>query len=361
MDIQFKMPVSIVMQENCVEESGAAISACGSRAIVVADAQGTDSGALRDVTGVLGKEKITFSTVTVDRYMTPAELGDFARENRRFGAELVISAGGELAVNAGKALSMLLAQDDRTAGFAPGEMSSLSLPHIAVPTTARAGNEVTPLLTFRGGSGELCLFSDPALFARLALLDYRYTAAIPWEATAHGVFSTVACAIEAVLSGKSSKFIRAIAWESLSNTSAVLLALEEDLVDIGSRRMMMYDSVLAGIAISQTQASGLRGISRLLTRDRGMPQGKAEGLLLAPYLHFVWRQKPHLIDMILHSMGFQNLDDFSKKAALLLSNKEVFSAAEIERWAAEAAALPDVANCVAALSERDIAQILRMI
>lgn len=361
MDIQFKMPVSVVMQENCVEENGAAVSACGGRAVVVADAHGAESGALRDVTAVLRKENITGSIVTVDRYMTSAELSDFARKNRRFGAELVISAGGEFAVNAGKALSMLLAQDGRAAEFAPGALSSLSIPHIVVPTTARAGNEVTPLLTFRGDSRELCLFSDPALFARLALLDYRYTAAIPWEAAVHGAFSTIACAIEAVLSAKSSRFIRAIAWESLSNTSAVLLALEEDLVDVGSRRMMMYDSVLAGIAIGQTQASGLRGISRLLTRDRGMPQGKAEGLLLVPYLRFIWRQKPHLIDMILHSMGFQNLDDFSKKAALLLSNKEVFSAAEIERWAVEAAALPDVANCVAVLSERDIAQILRMI
>ena len=89
MDIQFKMPVSIVMQENCVEESGAAISACGGRAIVVADAQGTESGALRDVTGVLGKEKITFSTVTVDRYMTPGEqavrcgTGNFSRRGTR--------------------------------------------------------------------------------------------------------------------------------------------------------------------------------------------------------------------------------------------------------------------------------------
>lgn len=366
MDIRFKMPVEIVMRENCVQLQRYAISAYGSRAVIIADNLGTESGALEDITAVLREAGTDFviASSAAENYLILTDICGLAEELRPFGAEFVVSIGGPAAINTGKGLSLLAAQPEQISktDITEGNYRSRSIPHIVIPTKVGCGNETTPFMTYRTSAfGKIHTLNDSALFARLALFDWRYTAAISWDTMVSMVFATIGCAVEAVLAADSSSFIRAIAWESLANTSVVLSALGEDLIDIEIRRMVMYDNVLAGIAAGQTHAAGLRSIGWLLTRDRGIPHGKAIGLLLVPYLDLVRRQKPHLVDTLLHSMGFQSLDGFCQETSRLLANKTAVSQQEIGKWAAEAALLPDVKNCTAVLTEETLVQILQTI
>lgn len=365
MDIRWKMPVELVMRNNCVRQEQSAVSAYGSRAVVIADSLGTESGALEDITAVLREAGAAFViSSAAGNCLALADVCELTKELLPFGAEFIVSVGGAAAINTGKGISLLAAQAEQAsqADIAEGNFQSRSLPHIVIPAAAGCGNETTPLLTLRTSTlGEPRTLSDPALFPRLVLLDCRYTAAASWDTMVSTVFATIGCAAEAILAADSSNFIRAIARESLANTSVVLSALGEDLIDVEIRRMIMYDSALAGVSAGQTHAAGLRGIGRLLTRDRGIPYGKAVGLLLTPYLDLVRRQKPHLTDMILRAMGFQSLDEFRQETSRFLSNRISFSQQEIRKWAAEAVSLPEVKNCTAVLSERTLGQLLQMI
>lgn len=365
MNIQFKMPVDVIMRKNCVLEEIKRISALGSRAVIVADASAAlESGAMDDVTTALRRSKIPYTV-----YNKPAGIPTFecaydaARAAVSFGGEMIIAIGGGGTIDTGKAAALLAAQkaERSIADLMTGAFQPESIPLIAVPTAAGPGAEVTPsLVMISTASAQSIHMKHDVLFPRLALLDYKYTTTVPWGITVNSALEAIGHAIEADMAAVS-PFVRAIARESLSNTGAVLTALSEDQVDVSIRQMMMYDSLLAGIAIGQTGASALHEIAHTLTRNRNIPYGRAVGLLIGPYLNFIRTQKSHLVSAVTAAMGLRDLDDFCQKISLLIIDKDHFSRQEIKEWVSGADISLKIADCAVPLSERDLLEIFETI
>lgn len=366
MNFQFHMPVRVIMRDGCVKEAAGEISACGKRAVVVTDGiSAAVSGALDDMTAVLQEQGITFFIYDrVESNPTVECVREITEEARAFGVDMVVAVGGGSSLDAGKAVSLLVKQEGEVsdADMAAGRFRAETVPLVAVPTTSGTGSEVTPFSMLTSvASGRKINLNSPAMYARLAFLDPRYTLTVPWSVSVNTALDAASHAVEACITVTGSPPVQAIARESLANAGAILTALGEDQVDISTRRMMMYDSVLAGIAVGQTRTSAMHGISYSLTYHRHIPHGRAIGLLMVPYLRFTRERRPLLVDAVISAMGLRDLEDLERKLSLLIVNKERFSNEEIECWAKEAAGLRNIGNCLVPPTEQDILAILRQI
>lgn len=366
MNFEFRMPVRVIMGDGCVRRAAADIAAFGKRAVIVTDGiSAAASGALDDMTAVLREQGVSFSIYDrVESNPTVECVREITGEARGFGADMIIAIGGGSSLDAGKAVSLLVTQEGEVtdADMIAGNFQARTIPLVAVPTTSGTGSEVTPFSMLTSiASGRKINLNASAMYARLALLDPKYTVTVPWNVSVNTALDAISHAVEASITVASSPLIRAVARESLANASAVLDALGEDQVDLNVRRMMMYDSVLAGIAVGQTRTSALHGISYSLTYHRHIPHGRAIGLLIVPYLRFTRSGRPPLVDAVISAMGLRDLDDLERKLSLLILNKERFSEEEILCWAKEASALRNIGNCAVPPSEQDILEILRQI
>lgn len=366
MNFEFRMPVRVMMRDGCVGQAAGEIADCGKRAVVVTDGVSAEkSGALEDMTAVLRARGTEFFVYDrVESNPTVECVREITGEALGFGADMVVAIGGGSSLDAGKAVSLLVRQEGEVsdADMAAGNFRPETVPLVAVPTTSGTGSEVTPFsMLTSAASGRKINLNAPSMYARLALLDPRYTLTVPWNVSVNTALDAISHAVEASITVTSSPLIRAIARESLANAGAILAALGEDQVDLNIRRMMMYDSVLAGIAVGQTRTSAMHGISYSLTYHRHIPHGRAIGLLMVPYLRFTRRKKAPMVDGVVSAMGLRDLEDLEQKLSLLILNKERFSEEEITRWAGEAAALRNIGNCVVPPTEEDILAILRQI
>lgn len=366
MNFQFYMPVRVLMRGGCVGEAADAVAAWGRRAVVVTDGvSAAVSGALDDMTGILRERGTAFFVYDkVQSNPTVECVRDITGEARAFGADMVIAIGGGSSLDAGKAVSLLMKQDGEVsdADMAAGRFRAETAPLVAVPTTSGTGSEVTPFsMLTSAASGRKINLNSPAMYARLALLDPKYTLTVPWSVSVNTALDAISHAVESCITVTSSPPIQAVARESLANAGAILTALGEDQVDVSTRQMMMYDSVLAGIAVGQTRTSAMHGISYSLTYHRHIPHGRAIGLLMVPYLRFTQERQPLLVDAVISAMGLRSLEDLERKLSLLILNKERFSDEEIKCWAREAAGLRNIGNCVVPPAEEDILAILRQI
>lgn len=366
MNFEFRMPVRVMMRDGCIRRAAADIAAFGKRAMVVTDGVSAEkSGALGDMTSVLQAQGTAFSVYNrVESNPTVECVREITQKARDFGADMVVAVGGGSPLDAGKAVSLLLRQEGEVsdADMASGNFRKETVPLVAVPTTSGTGSEVTPFSMLTSvASGRKINLNAPSMYARLALLDPRYTMTVPWNVSVNTALDAISHAVEASITMSSSPLIRVVARESLANAGAILAALEEDQVDLNIRQMMMYDSVLAGIAVGQTRTSAMHGISYSLTYHRHIPHGRAIGLLMVPYLRFTRRERPRMVDEAISAMGLRDLEDLEQKLSLLILNKEHFSEEEIVCWAKEAAGLRNVRNCIVQPTEQDIRAILRQI
>lgn len=367
MNVKFKMPVNVIMEENCVQKEADLLTSFGKRAIVITDGiAAVRNGAMDDITAVLNKKNVEFviydhieSNPTVECAREATKLA------REFRAEFIIAIGGGSSLDVGKAVSLMITQGRELSDedMLTGNFCHETIPLVALPTTSGTGSEVTPfsMLTSHATNRKINL-NSPTMYARLALLDSNYTLTVPYTVTVNTALDALSHAIEAMITVTSTPLIRAIARESLAGANQVLLGLrEDDLSNIALRDVMMYDSVLAGIAVGQTRTSALHGLSYSLTVHRHIAHGRAVGLLMVPYLRFTRNKKPILVDQVIEAMGLRNLDDLEKGLKILLGEKDVFSEEEIQLWATEASALRNIKNCIVPPTREDLIDILQAV
>lgn len=361
------MPVNVIMEENCVKREVALLTSFGKRTMIVTDGiAAVRNGAMADITEALEQNNVEYAIYDrVESNPTVECAREVARLARDFKAEYIIAVGGGSSLDTGKAVSLLVTQGRELSDedMLAGNFRHKSIPLVALPTTSGTGSEVTPfaMLTSHSTNRKINL-NSPTMYARLALLDARYTMTVPYTVTVNTALDAIGHAMEAMLTVTSTPLIRSIARESMAGASHILLGLQEDeTFDIALRSVMMYDSVTAGIAVGQTRTSSLHGLSYSLTVHRHIPHGRAVGLLMVPYLRFTAGKDPALVDEIISAMGLRSLDDLEKALNVLLGERERFTEEDIQLWSAEASTLHNINNSIVPPTREDIVGILRAV
>ncbi len=362
MNWTFHMTTRACGGRGCLKAQGHHLAGLGRKALVVTGRNAARAcGALDDVLGVLAAAGIghaVFDGVEPNPSIdTVRRAADRARAER---ADLVIGIGGGSPLDAAKAVALLatnLLDDD--ALFA-GNWANPPLPIVAVPTTSGTGSEVTQyaILTDNRMQSKRNLAS-PILFPTLAYCDPAYTDNLPRVVSIHTAVDALSHALEGFVSARSNPVTDPMAKEALCIIGSCLGQLASGAPDAALRDRLMLGSTLGGMVIAHTGTTALHAMGYSLTYFHNIDHGRANGLLMAPWLAFVAAHAPERVAEAIAAMGLSSLAALDNLLDALLGTKEALTEAEAVRYAGISAKAGNLPNSLRLPNREDLAGLYR--
>ncbi|MCS6770858.1 MAG: iron-containing alcohol dehydrogenase [Kiritimatiellae bacterium] len=219
---------------------------------------------------------------------------------RDAGADVVVSIGGGSAIDAGKAIAMLLTNEGDPLDYAEviGKGQAVSrpaAPFIAVPTTAGTGSEATRnavLLSPR--HGVKVSLRSPLMLPRVALVDPELAVGAPPRITAACGMDALAQLIEPFLSSRATPLTDALCRDGLPRIARSLPRVIEKGDDLDARADMALAALYSGMALANAGLGAVHGLASPIGGGFGAPHGEVCAALLpgvfeANFLHAMER------------------------------------------------------------------------
>ena len=281
--LKLTFPRTVRVGPGSIEHLGEEAAALGRRALLV-----TGRGALRRA-GITDRmlRLLRASGVEADVFEDvppePDVLTVDRVRQRLKGRDLVIEAGGGSAMDAGKAAAALARADAPTAEYLHGRDAPPSgLPHIAVPTTAGTGAEVTPnsvlidparmvKKSIRGGGG---------ILPTACIVDGDLTLSCPPHVTAASGMDALAQAMESYVSIHAVPTTEALSLAAVEMIAAHLPVAFAHGEDRAARAAMLEASFMAGLAFANARLGAVHGLAHPLGLIYEQPHGVVCAILL---------------------------------------------------------------------------------
>ncbi len=334
--MRFFVPTNIYIENDCVKNHADLLCAIGQRALIVTGHNSAAAnGSLNDVTNTLIAGDIPYlifseveenpSTDTVEKATQIAQ---------KFNADFIIGIGGGSAIDAAKAVALLLVNPDINADEihnAPNHPRNHA-PVVAVPTTCGTGSEVTPVSIITNHKINLKKSIPHVIFPDLALVDGKYLASAKKQLIVNTAVDALAHMVESILNVKSNLLNRMCPEYGLKLWGEIKYALLLDCdngdkngaapnatpIDAILYEKLMLTSTIAGMSIAQTSTAVPHGMSYDLTLHAGIPHGPAVGYFLAAYLEVCAKFVPQDVEKILSLLGLKNAEEFREMLCKLI-------------------------------------------
>jgi alcohol dehydrogenase class IV len=231
-----------------------------SKALVVTDRGIRASGILaRALDGLGGRENRVSVFDAVSSNPREEDVLSALDLYRGAGADGLIALGGGSAIDAAKAVRLLVAHEGTIADydFLRGGMKRIvnALPPLlAVPTTAGTGSEVSRgalVITRRGDVVRKTVIASPRLVPSLALLDPELTVGLPARMTAGTGIDALSHAVEEHLSPRYHPVVDAIALRAAGMIAAALPRAFREPADLEARADMLLAAMMGGIGFEK--------------------------------------------------------------------------------------------------------------
>jgi len=204
------------------------------------------------------------------------------------GHDSLVSLGGGSPIDTAKAIGMLAANGGRPRDYkVPNPIPKAGPPHIAIPTTAGTGSEVTRFAVISDSeTQEKMLIAGSSLMPSAAVVDYELTMTMPRRLTADTGTDSLTHAIEAYVSRKANPFTDTLALSAMKTIWAELPTAFRRPEDRAAREGMMMAATLAGIAFSNASVALVHGMSRPIGLFFHVPHGLSNAMLLPAVTRF---------------------------------------------------------------------------
>jgi alcohol dehydrogenase class IV len=194
----------------------------------------------------------------------------------------LISVGGGSPIDTAKAIGMLAGNGGHARDYkVPNPIPRPSPPHIAIPTTAGTGSEVTRFtVIIDSAKGEKMLIAGGALLPSAAIVDFELSMTMPPRLTADTGIDSLTHAIEAYVSRKANQFSDAFALAAMKTIWDELPTAFTEPDNRKAREAMMFAATLAGMAFSNASVALVHGMSRPIGVFFHVPHGLSNAMLL---------------------------------------------------------------------------------
>jgi alcohol dehydrogenase class IV len=160
-------------------------------------------------------------------------------------------------------------------------------PHVAIPTTAGTGSEVTRFTVITDSAkDEKMLIAGSTLLPTAAVLDYELTMSMPKRLTADTGTDSLTHAIEAYVSRKANSFSDTFALAAMKTIWEELPTAFNEPGNRRAREAMMLAATLAGVAFSNASVALVHGMSRPIGAFFHVPHGLSNAMLLPAVTKF---------------------------------------------------------------------------
>lgn len=196
--------------------------------------------------------------------------------------DAIVSVGGGSAIDIAKCVAVLAGTNQNLKEiFGENRVQGKGVPHIAVPTTAGTGSEVTniAILSVPSEQTKKGIVSD-FLLPNLAIVAPEMTISCPRHITAASGVDALVHAIEAYLSNFSSPITDALAIKAMGMIMSNLPVVYQSPQNIDARESMATASLMAGLAFGNAGVGAVHALAYPLGGRYHISHGVSNALLL---------------------------------------------------------------------------------
>ncbi len=226
----------------------------------------------------------TFDGIVQDARLDLINAG--AAYYRKCGADCMVVVGGGSVLDTAKAVNILIGggQEDFTpladqVGLFDGAMPLP--PHIAFPTTAGTGAEVTyAMVVLNEIAKAKVACAHPYCNADIAMLDPELTVKLPPKITAFTAMDAMTHAIEALTNISPNPISDALGLHAIKLISRYLPEVMKNPGDVDARGYLLIASTMAGMSFINAFTGGVHATAHALGGAYGIPHGLANSIML---------------------------------------------------------------------------------
>lgn len=284
MQFQFLLPTKIVMEPGLRQRTGEHLLGLGlSHVLLVTDPGVKNAGLLDSIYASLEQAGIRYDEIAdVKPNPRSEDVNRAAQLYRGKGIDGVLAVGGGSAMDAAKAISVLLTHDgiveDYEGAFA---LKNAVLPIVAIPTTAGTGSEVTffSVITDTRRQFKMSLL-DYRIGPVLALLDSDITATLPPHIAAATGMDALTHAIEAYTGKPANPISDGLALHAIRLIAQHLKPAVQEPDNREAREQMLIASLIAGMAFGNADIASVHCISEAIGGMYDTPHGIGNAIFL---------------------------------------------------------------------------------
>jgi alcohol dehydrogenase class IV len=275
MSFEFATAARVIFGPGAVSELPRVMAALGRRVLVVSNAM-----AACPVAG----EALE---LRVEGEPTVALVREGARLAREHKADVVVGLGGGSAIDAGKAIAALAANDgdplDYLEVIGRGRpLDGPSLPFIAIPTTAGTGAEVTRNAVLASPEHRLKVsLRSPHMLAKVAIVDPELTLGLPPAITASTGLDALTQLIEPYVSARANPLTDPLCLDGISRVARALRVAFFDGANLEARAEMSLASLFGGMALANAGLGVVHGFAAPIGGMFAAPHGAVCAALLS--------------------------------------------------------------------------------
>ncbi len=227
-----------------------------------------------------------FSDVTPDSSVGLVDRG--AASAKELGADGIVSIGGGSSIDTAKGIAIVhtLGGSLRDHQGFQG-LSAPTTPHVAIPTTAGTGSEVTKAAVIKDETAhQKLIFGDFFIYPKVAILDPELTLTMPASITAGTGLDALTHAIEALHAMQAEPVADALALHAIRLIARHLPAVVKTPGSIADRGQMLLAATMAGIAFDNAQVGLVHAIAHTVGARHGVHHGTANAIALPHVMRF---------------------------------------------------------------------------
>ncbi|MEE9369853.1 MAG: iron-containing alcohol dehydrogenase [Sedimentisphaerales bacterium] len=286
MRFEFATATRIIFGPGTIQEVAPLAAGLGDRAFVVTGRTAKRAKLLLERLTKQGIECVTFN---VPGEPTTTLVAEGVKQARQAKSEMVISIGGGSVLDTGKVIAALLTNSGELEDYLEvvglgKSLTQAPVPHIAIPTTAGTGAEVTRNAVIAVPEHKVKVsVRSPLILPRLAVVDPVLTHSMPPSVTASTGLDALTQLIEPYVSNKANPLTDGICREGLKRAGRSLQQAYEDGSNSSAREDMAMASLFSGLALANAKLGAVHGLAGPLGGMISAPHGVICARLL-PYV-----------------------------------------------------------------------------
>ncbi len=322
MTTDIRVPTVLKIGAGAFHEAAGVLSSLKcARPVIVTDAFLAGSGLagkLRDQLVSSGLHCEVFAGVVADPTTEAVDQGVCAFSEG--GHDSLVSLGGGSSIDTAKAIGLLAANGGRISDYkVPKPIPVPGPPHVAIPTTAGTGSEVSRFTVISdSATEEKMLIAGGSLVPSAAVVDYELTMSMPKRLTADTGTDSLTHAIESYVSRKANAFSDVFALSAMKTIWAELPIAYHQPDNRAAREAMMLAATLAGIAFSNASVALVHGMSRPIGFFFHVPHGLSNAMLLPAVTRYSAEAATARYADCARAMGIAAPDDSNDTAVNML-------------------------------------------
>ncbi len=310
---EYNSPTKVIFGENSIKDIGLEIDSLGcAKGLIVTDKDIVEAGLAEKVEKALGRRCAgTYDQCSQDSGFHLVDEGAaFALEK---GADILVSVGGGSVIDTAKGMAVVMKEGGRLKDYSGVQMLSRpQTPHVAVPTTAGTGSEVTMYATIKDWDRNIKDFiCDDFIIPNRAIIDPTMVTGLPPHLTASTGMDAFSHAVEAIHTLNHQPIADGMALQAIRMIVQYLPRCVEEGENLFIRGQQQLAATIAGIACSTAFFGLNHAMAHCIGALFNVPHGIGNSILLPHVMLFNLEECADRYALVAGAMGIDvvNLSD----------------------------------------------------